>query len=302
MKNLSHLLIISFVLLTGCSNETEDSATGSASEPTVDSIEPAKQMTLEAVLAKQPDEVKARYGARHPAQTLQFFGLEPGMTVVEALPGGGWYSKILTEWLGPDGTLIGADYALDMYPKFNFYNEATLEAKKTWVQTWTAEASAWHGDQGANVAAFQFGSLPETMNGTADAVVFIRALHNLARFEADGGYLSTALGEVKRVLKPGGVVGIVQHMAPDANSDEWADGSRGYLKKSFVIETFTNAGFELVSESDVNENPADQPTEEDIVWRLPPSLVGLDDKPALREKSLAIGESNRMTLLFRKVN
>ena len=254
---------------------------------------------IDAALAAQPDEVKARYSARHPAETLRFFGVKPGMTVVEALPGGGWYSKILKQALGAEGKLIGADYASDMYPKFNFYDDATLEAKKTWVDTWTAEASGWNDGKGAPVSAFQFGSMPSSMDGTADVVLLVRAFHNVARFESDGGYMSTALSDIKRVLKPGGVIGVVQHMSPDGNSDAFADGSNGYLKKSFVLSAFKNAGFELLGESDVNLNPADQPGEKDYVWRLPPSLFGVKDE-AMKAKNKMIGESNRMTLLFRK--
>lgn len=254
---------------------------------------------LEAILDSQADEVKARYEARHPAETLRFFGIKPGMTVVETLPGGGWYSKILKALLGSDGKLIGADYAADLYPRFNFYDEATLEAKKTWVDTWSAEAKTWNDGKGAAISAFQFGSLPDSMTGTADALLLIRSLHNLARFEKDAGYLSTALAEIKRVLKPGGVVGVVQHMAPEGNSDAWADGSKGYLKKQFVIDTLTGAGFELLGESKINQNPADQPGEQDFVWRLPPTLARVTDEE-LKAKYTAIGESNRMTLLFRK--
>jgi len=255
---------------------------------------------LDTALAAQPDDVKARYSARHPAETLKFFGLKPGMTVVEALPGGGWYSKILKSLLGSEGKLIGADYAIDLYPKFNFYDDTYLEAKKTWVDSWTSKAKAWNDGEGASIAAFHFGSMPDNMSDTADAVLLIRALHNLARFENDGAYLSSALAEIKRVLKPGGIIGVVQHMAPDSNSDAWANGSRGYLKKAFVIKTITDAGFELVDESDVNSNSADQPSEEDIVWRLPPSFATSGDNAEMKAKYAAIGESNRMTLLFRK--
>lgn len=254
---------------------------------------------LDAVLAAQPDEVKARYAARHPAETLRFFGVKPGMTVVEALPGRGWYSKILKQALGEDGKLIGVDYASHMYPKFNFYDEATLEAKKTWVDTWSTEAEAWNDGQGAAIEAFQFGSLPADMEGSADIVLLIRAFHNLARFENEGEYMSDALADISRVLKRGGLVGVVQHMAPEGNSDAFADGSKGYLKRSFVVETFENAGFELVKESDINRNSADQPGENDFVWRLPPTMFGVKDEET-KARNMAIGESNRMTLLFRQ--
>ncbi len=257
-------------------------------------------MSLASVLAARPDKVKARYDARHPQQTLDFFAIKPGMTVLEALPGGGWYSKILLPYLGSKGKLIGADYAIDMYPKFGFFDEKTLEKKKTWVKDWTADAESWRNGDSASVTAFQLGSMPKTLAGTADAVVFIRALHNLARFEKDGGYLTTALKDAYQALKPGGIVGVVQHMAPDTASDKWADGSKGYLKKSFLMARMEKAGFEFVASSDINLNAKDQPTEKDFVWRLPPSYVTSNDKPELKKQYMAVGESNRMTLTFRK--
>ena len=82
--------------------------------------------------------------------------------------------------------------------------------------------------------------------------------------------------------------------------DDWANGSRGYLKKKFVMEQMEKAGFEFVGESDINANELDQPTTDDIVWRLPPRLLTSGDKPELREQLIAVGESNRMTLKFRK--
>jgi predicted methyltransferase len=256
--------------------------------------------TLKAVLDAQPAEVQARYDARHPQQTLDFFGVKPGMTVVEAFPGRGWYSKILIAALGTEGRMIGADYAYAMYPMFNFYDDAYLEAKKSWQQSWVADAATWVPSGGAPVEAFILGSMPATLDGQVDAILFVRALHNLARFEGNGGYLTTALAEAHRALKSGGVVGVVQHQAPADASDAWADGSNGYLKKAFVIETLTAAGFELVGESPVNLNAADQPTEDDFVWRLPPSLVGAGDDAEKRARMEAVGESTRMTLLFRK--
>ena len=260
----------------------------------------ADEARLDAVLQAQESGARARYADRHPAETLSFFGIKPGMIVVEALPGRGWYSKILGPYLGSDGQLIGADYPLDMYPKFNLFNEEFLEKKKTWVADWTSDASRWAGDSGATVGAFVFGSMPDELAGTADAVLLVRALHNLKRFEHDGGYLTTALHDVHRVLKPGGLLGVVQHMAPDDKPDEWADGNRGYLKKSFVIERLTTIGFELVAESDVNLNPNDQPGDDDIVWRLSPSFATSSDDPIAKAAFRDIGESNRMTLLFRK--
>jgi len=259
-----------------------------------------EQAAIEIVLSQQPLKVQARYNARHPRQTLTFFGIKPGMTVVEVLPGGGWYSKILLPILGNEGQLIGADYAADMYPKFGFFSAEAVEAKKTWVDSWTKEAEAWRGEDSARISAFQFGSMPDSMKETADMVLFVRALHNLTRFESDGGYLSGAIADAYNVLKPGGVVGVVQHHAPEDSSDEWANGSRGYLKQSFIKARMISAGFEFVGASDINLNPKDQPTEKDVVWRLPPTFATSGDKPELKAQYEAVGESSRMTLMFKK--
>jgi len=257
---------------------------------------------LAAVIAAQPDDAKARYEYRHPQETIEFFGIEPGMTVVEGLPGRGWYTKILLPYLGSDGHLVGANYALDMWPNFSFANEEFMAGMSKWLETWPADAEEWRGENGASISAFWFGSLPEAMQGTADVVFLVRALHNLARFQNEGvgNYLDAALADAFNVLKPGGALGVVQHHARDDMPDDWANGANGYLKKQFVIDQVTEAGFEFVGESDVNANPADQPTAEDIVWRLPPSFATSREDPELKAKYEAVGESNRMTLKFRK--
>ena len=255
---------------------------------------------LAAVLDQQPDDMKARYAYRHPQETLEFFGIEPGMLVVEALPGQGWYTKILLPYLGTEGQLIGADYSMDMYPLFGFFSEERLEKQATWVEDFPEGASEWAGENGACVAAFSFGAIPEDMKGVADAVLLVRALHNLARFESEGGFLTAALTNVYESLKPGGIVGVVQHEAREDMPDDWAGGQNGYLKKSFVIEKMEEFGFEYVGSSDVNQNGKDRPGDSDIVWRLPPTLATSRDNPELREEMKAIGESNRMTLKFRK--
>lgn len=272
----------------------------SSNPPSGDSVSANDISHLKDVLATQPEEVQARYQWRHPVETLSFFGIKPGMTVVEALPGGGWYTKILLPYLGTEGELMGADYATDMWPKFGFLDAAALEKKKTWTTDWVAEVNDWGIDNSASVSAFVLGSLPKSAAGSADAVLFIRALHNLARFEDDGGFLTAAIADAYTVLKPGGIVGVVQHEARPDMPDDWATGNNGYLKKSFVIAQFEAAGFELVSNSSVNANPKDQPATSDSVWRLPPTMYTVRDKPELQEKMKAIGESNRMTLKFRK--
>lgn len=289
--------------------------TASEAEPTIAPVETAAEtvaqdavqevtekeaMTLDAALDMQDDAAKARYQYRNPKETLEYFGIKPGMTVVEVLPGGGWYSKIMLPYLGDDGALIGADYSVDMWSNFGgFANEEFLENRKTWASTWPNDALAWRGGTQADVSGFAFGSMPKDMKSTADAVIAVRAMHHLNRF--GGGYWDPAIADIKAILKPGGIVGIVQHRGPEANPDTWANGDNGYLKQSFVIERFESAGFELVGEpSDINANPKDQPTGEDIVWRLPPTLGTSREDPELKAKMEAIGESDRMTLMFRK--
>ncbi|TVZ37921.1 putative methyltransferase [Alteromonadaceae bacterium 2753L.S.0a.02] len=282
-------LALSLVLLASCGQNTSK----------VDAGDDTTKVITQ-VLAEQSDEVKARFVYRHPAETLAFFEITPGSTVVEALPGGGWYSKILLPIVGPNGQLVGADYAYEMWKKFGFFDDKFLEARKTWTTSWPQETKDWGIPNSATTSAILLGAVPEELKATADTVLFIRALHNLARFEKDGGYLTAALASAYDVLKPGGIVGVVQHQAREAMPDEWASGQNGYLKKSFVIAQMEQAGFEFVADSAMNENPKDQPTTADVVWRLPPTMYATQDKPELKAAMLEIGESNRMTLKFRK--
>src|SRR5690606_33857212 len=92
---------------------------------------------LRAVLASQDESVKARYDARHPYETLRFFGVAPGMTVVEVLPGEGWYSKILLPYLSENGKLIGVDYPTTIWANFPFANEQFVAKRKQWPAEWT---------------------------------------------------------------------------------------------------------------------------------------------------------------------
>ncbi|MDJ0760959.1 MAG: hypothetical protein QNJ19_16310 [Woeseiaceae bacterium] len=296
---ISLLLFTLFVLAACGSPSTDTSSTADAPEVEEQAV---ASNPLQTVLDAQPDEVKARYQYRHPEETLEFFGIVPGMTVLEGLPGRGWYTKLLLQYLGPDGTVLAANYNLEMYPLFSFFTDEMLEQQAAWAENWQESTADWGGDNGASSAAFHFGSMPEELAGTADAVFFPRVLHNAARFqsEREGDYLTEILDDAYAVLKPGGVLGVVQHEAREDKSDEWANGSRGYLKKQFVIDRIVAAGFEFVAESDINENPNDQPGDEDIVWRLPPSLSTSGGDEALSDSYKAIGESNRMTLKFVK--
>lgn len=312
------LLMTAALTLIGCgqakdaADATKDkmaSAADSAKSSASSAMKSAETMVgagfdsakLSTILAAQPAKVKTRYTYRNPKETLEFFEIEPGMTVVEALPGGGWYSKILLPYLGEDGGLIGADYALDMWPHFGgFATPEFIEKKKSWPTEWTAQATEWRGETGPTISAFAFGTRDETLDGTADAALFIRAMHNLNRFTDKGDYMGKALADVNALLKDGGILGVVQHRAPEGNSAESSTGSNGYLKQSEVIAAVEAAGFSLVESSEINANAKDVPSNSDIVWRLPPSMSTSSEDEALKAEMAAIGESDRMTLKFVK--
>ncbi len=256
---------------------------------------------LLAVVEARSEKDKSRDGARHPAQTLTFFQVEPGMTVAEGLPGSGWYSKILANYLGSEGTLYGINYPERIWPLFTSQTEEWRDARRAATGKFSGMVEGFT-DNGINTAGFTFNTVPPEAAGSVDRVLLIRALHNLNRFDAASGTLSQALAAVRGMLKEDGMVGIVQHRLPESAPEEGSDGSRGYLKQSTVIKAMEEAGFVLVASSEVNANPKDKPGPGDIVWRLPPSLSGSKDDPEKRAAMEAIGESDRMTLLFRKAS
>lgn len=300
-------ILLTALLISACDKKEEVApASTDSATPAVAPVEPVQKQpeatlsSLDQILAAQSEETKSRYAYRHPKETLEFFGIQPGMTVVEVLPGDGWYSQILVPYLGENGKLIGQDYDSDMWKNFEWAKEDFIASRSQWPAEWQGKAAGWGAGKGAAASASTISDTPESLNGSVDAVLFIRALHNLFRFESQGGHLTRTLDKTMQLLKPGGVVGIVQHQASEEKTDEWADGSKGYLKKSTVIARMKEAGFELVSESDINVNPKDMPGEDDIVWRLPPSFYTSKDNQELQQQYKEIGESNRMTLLFRK--
>lgn len=252
---------------------------------------------LHAVVDARSDSDKARDKYRHPIETIEFFGIKPGMTVAEALPGGGWYSKVLAPYLGKNGALHGVNYADDMWARFGFFSAEGIAERQASTGQFPALV-AGITENGIDSLGFTFANVPKDVEGKVDRVLFIRALHNLARFEDEAGTLTQAIEATKAMLKPNGMVGIVQHRAPESFDDANAMGDKGYLKESFIVSLMEDAGFTLVATSDINANPNDKPSETDIVWRLPPTLLGAQDNPELQAKMQAIGESDRMTLLF----
>ena len=256
-------------------------ATASAGHHEKGAIE--AQLARYAVGTHRPEKHVARNQYRHPVETLSFFGIEPDMTVVEISPGGaGWYTEILAPFLQDQGRYIAASYDPDSASDYYRRNSARY-----------LEKLAAHPDVYGKVEVAVFeppAKLEPVKPGTADLVVTFRNTHNwLRRDQAQDAYKA-----FYRMLKPGGTLGVVQHRAP-AGTDP--DPQEGYVTEARVIELAENAGFSLVARSEVNANPRDTADHPEGVWTLPPGLrLGDTD----REKYLAIGESDRMTLRFRR--
>lgn len=295
----AHLLAgVMALVLSACSEQTPPPAPPKSSTATTPAAsDPAAR--LDAVLSAQSEETKARYAARHPKETLLFFGVQPGMTVVDTLPGDVWYAGLLLDYLGPDGKVIAADYSPEMWKLFGEYSPDPKE-KATWTTDFAAKMQSKRTEGDAQIVAIQYGAVPDELAGSADVVLLIRAVHHFMRLENQGGYMTKALADINKLLKPGGTVGVVAHRAPEKSPDKWATGEAGYVKQSAVIAAFQKAGFELVETSEINANAKDQPTDKDFVWRLPPTLATSQDNPELKAQMEAIGESDRMTLKFRK--
>jgi predicted methyltransferase len=235
-------------------------------------------------------ENKARDEWRHPKETLAFFGLAPGMTVLEMNPGAGWYTEILAPALNGNGTLITAvvDPAKASSDRAREYNEKA-----------NADLRAMLGakmDQFGPVQVAEYDPNGPVLGlpNSVDMVVTFRNIHGWVRAGTAEGMFRGFFD----VLKPGGVLGIEQHRAPAGGDPaEWAP--KGYVPQEAVIAMATAAGFVLEAESEVNANPADTKDHPQGVWSLPPNLSGHETEED-KAKFAAIGESDRMTLRFRK--
>lgn len=231
-------------------------------------------------------EDSARDAYRHPAETLAFFRVEPAMKVGEYAPGGGWYSRVLGHYLGGEGQLVGLYFDPTSGP-FNAESQQGIRDGAAGFAAKTAESTGLPADR---FSGFTLDAVPEGEAGSFDRVLVIRMLHNMMRWNNADSELKAMRG----LLKPGGMLGIVQHRAPEGASSEYADGSKGYLRQNDVIGFVEALGFEFVGSSEVNANPADSADHPEGVWEMPPSLR------TQREELADKGESDRMTLLFRK--
>jgi predicted methyltransferase len=301
MKLTNIALALSAALaVTACANKEamddqakDMSSTKTMEAPAADAAADSKvTMTFESTLSSLLDGAhrdpanKARDQYRHPAQTLSFFGIKDDMTVIEVTPGSGWYAEILAPFLRDKGKYIAApndankassDRAKEYFGKQNDALRAKLAAHPAVYDKAMISAV----DPKAPVFA---------PAGSADMVLTFRNVHNWV----GGDNADTMFKAFFDALKPGGVLGVVEHRAAD---DKPWNKESGYMLTKDVVALAEKAGFKLEESSEVNANAKDTRDYAEGVWTLPPSLA-LGDKD--REKYLAIGESDRMTLRFRK--
>ena len=228
---------------------------------------------------------KARDSQRHPKETLMFFGIKPGMKVLEILPGGGWYTEVLAPALKDRGQLTVAsfgannpsDYLRNVHTKYI----AKLESNPDIYAK--VDAEVFEDD----------GYLTKVASASQDMVLTFRNSHNWIRF----GGIEQAYQSFNRVLKKGGVLGVVQHRAVSGANVEQA-AEQGYVPEAYLIQLVESMGFKLVAQSEINANGKDTKDHSKGVWSLPPSYREKDNN---REKYTAIGETDRMTLRFVKL-
>ncbi|MDB2535051.1 methyltransferase domain-containing protein [Gammaproteobacteria bacterium] len=215
---------------------------------------------------------------RNPTETLSFFEIKPNMTVVELSPGGGWYTEILANYLHEPGKLIAAHFDKDSEIGYFKRSRTNFEKKM-------ASKSMY-----SNVEIVDLSSNLAEEN-SVDAVITFRNLHNWL-----GPQMDSIFANSYKALKPGGIFGVVEHRANPGTSID-AMKKSGYVTEEHAIMVAKKHGFTLVSTSEINANTKDTKNHPKGVWTLPPNLRLKD---AEREKYIAIGESDRMTLLFQK--
>jgi predicted methyltransferase len=280
------LVLISLAHLTGCASDQEKSAPAAAAAPAPQAAAtaPAVPQTIEEAVnsSYRNEKNRTRDKYRHPAETLSFFGLKPDMTVVEIWPSAGWYAEIIAPLVAEHGQYIAA---------INDSNGGDGQKANQQFEDWKKS----HPEVGGKITTTIFAPPSKTAiapAGTVDMIVTFRNLHNWMR--AHGA--QEAFKSFYKALKPGGILGFVEHRA-SAKGKIDPEAKSGYVRESDVIRMAKKAGFKLVAKSEINANPKDTKDYPEGVWTLPPSYR-LKEKD--HDKYEAIGESDRMTLKFVK--
>jgi predicted methyltransferase len=250
-------------------------------------VDPHTDVLLQDAISRpgRPPEEAARDRYRHPRETLEFFGIRENMTVVELWPGAGWYTAILAAFLSNGGKLTVTSMDPAGPP-----DEYATKGARAYAARLAAQPDVF-GKVDIHVV-HPPSDVVLGPDGSADMVLTFRNVHNWI----SGGSADAVFAAAFRVLKPGGVLGVEEHRArPDADPRKVAD--TGYVPEAQVIDLAQKAGFRLEARSEINANPKDTKDWPKGVWTLPP-VLRLGDQD--RAKYEAIGESDRMTLRFRK--
>lgn len=249
---------------------------------------PSLKAALSAILAsphRKPDNA-ARDSDRHPREMLELFGLKPNQAVLEVGPGEGWYTEVLAPLLAKNGKL----YVTQTDPNGPSDQRSTFFGRRT--KYFLEKLPEAYGK--VEPVRIDAKAPKLALDGKLDMVLVFRGLHGMNNNQL----LGTWLAELHRALKPKGILGIEQHRAA-VGQDPAQSSKRGYLPEAFVIAQVEAAGFKLVTRSELNANPKDTKDHPEGVWSLPPTLREGEKN---RDKYLAIGESDRMTLKFVKVD
>ena len=243
-------------------------------------------ITLETLIDghHRSEDNKLRNGPRHPVETLEFFGLEKDMTVIEILPASGWYTEIIAPYVAAEGKFYAAHFSPNSALSYAARSLEGFEDKVASSPEIYGKITVRHIDPPHEVVI----APPES----ADLAMTFRNVHNWIMVGQELDYFKTFYA----ALKPGGILGVVEHRALPGSSMEVMETS-GYVTEAYVKEIAAQAGFEFVASSEINANPKDRTEYPGGVWSLPPSYRLGDEN---RDEYTAIGESDRMTLKFRK--
>lgn len=236
---------------------------------------------------------RARDQYRHPAETLAFFQVAPDMKVGEYAPGGGWYTRILAPYLAEQGEYVGLWFNLDTVP----FSDEAKERIANNAAGFPAQIAEWTGLLADDFQSMTMDDVEEADKGTFDRILLFRNLHGLSNWNM----IDSEVKAMRDLLKDDGMIGIVQHRAAEGASHDYSTGPKGYVAQDAVIALMDFYGFKLVGMSDVNANPLDTADHAEGVWYLPPSMRGVAETDTeTRAARQALGESDRMTLLFAK--
>ena len=264
-------------------------ATAAPAEAKAKSAKPADIALASALADPRRDADRARDAFRNPAETIAFFRIKPGMTVVDYMPSSGWWTRVLVPYLGEKGRYIGLN------PDVRNSNDGMKRMFSGLGDKFPAQVTGWTGVSADRIGAYNTDNLPGGLKGEVDRVMIMREMHNLWRTNL----MRTELFAVRDLLKDDGLLGIEQHRARASASADYTSGGNGYMREKDVIALVEAHGFTFVAKSEINANRKDPANHKDGVWVLPPNFRNVKDEGEKARLS-AIGESDRMTLLFRK--